>query len=110
MERHSVTAQVKDIADDRKERRLGQIFGFVISIAFITLGATAILASNDTSAQISGAIFGGGGAIGLVSLFVIGREKKTTAPTPNAANDAVPELESADLPSVVDDKKPDKLS
>lgn len=93
MEKISVNAQAADIAAERQERRRGQYFGFGIAIAFIIAGTIAIV-YGTTSAQIMGGIFGGGGAIGMVSLFVIGREKKTEAPTTTTKPGSVAEKSS----------------
>jgi uncharacterized membrane protein len=80
MEKTSVNAQIADLVAERQERRRGQYLGFGIAIAFIVAGTIAII-YGTTLTQIIGGVFGGGGAIGMVSLFVIGREKKTDPPT-----------------------------
>jgi uncharacterized membrane protein len=49
----------------------GQLFGLVIGLTAIVAGATAAA----LRAQWGGAIIGGGGVIGLVSVFVIGRAR-----------------------------------
>jgi uncharacterized membrane protein len=52
---------------------MGQIFGLVI-------GMTAIIAGAVTAyhgAEWAGSFIGGGGVIGLVSVFVLGRRKST---------------------------------
>jgi uncharacterized membrane protein len=88
MEKISVQAQADDILADRAERRRGQAYGFMIALAFILTGSSAILFVEAQAAQICGAIFGGTGAIGLVSLFVIGKEKKLDAPKPKSESSA----------------------
>src|SRR5207302_219214 len=50
---------------------LGQIFGLVIGMTAIISGA--VIASQG--AQWAGGFIGGGGVIGLVSVFVLGRRK-----------------------------------
>ena len=62
IEKRALEAQIADT-------RRGQIFGLVIGLAAIIGGSlTAILSS-----EWAGAFIGGGGVIGLVSVFVIGR-------------------------------------
>jgi len=87
MEKLSVQAQIKDLNDDRLERKRGQIFGLVIALAFILVGGGAAIFAENMSGQIAGAVFGGTGAIGLVSLFVIGKEKKDATPSTNGASE-----------------------
>ncbi|GEM_PF-843460 len=82
MERQSVKAQVDDLSADRLERKRGQVFGLVIALAFILVGAAATIFAGTMAGQIVGAVLGGTGAIGLVSLFVIGKDKKEAVPTP----------------------------
>ena len=65
MEMESQRAQFAD-------RKLGQIFGFAI-------GLVAILAGSVTAvqgAEWAGLGIGGGGVIGLVSVFVLGKRGK----------------------------------
>jgi uncharacterized membrane protein len=58
-------AQEAQIADTRR----GQIFGLVIGLAAIVSGSlTAIFGS-----PLAGGFIGGGGVIGLVSVFVLGQ-------------------------------------
>ena len=76
MEAQSVQAQVNDIPADRLERKRGQIFGLVIALAFILTGGLATVVAQNLAGQIIGALFSGTGVVGVVSLFVIGREKK----------------------------------
>jgi uncharacterized membrane protein len=60
-----VKAQEAQIADTRR----GQIFGLIIGLTAILIGsATAIYGS-----ELAGGFIGGGGVIGLVSVFVLGR-------------------------------------
>jgi len=60
-----IKAQEAQIADTRR----GQIFGLVIGLTAIISGSvTAIYGS-----ELAGGFIGGGGVIGLVSVFVLGR-------------------------------------
>jgi uncharacterized membrane protein len=65
MEERALKAQIWEI-------RLGQIFGFSIGIFTIAAGAFCAI----RGAQIAGSIIGGGGVIGLVSVFIAGRKKE----------------------------------
>lgn len=65
-----VDAQIRDLQQERSERRLGQIFGFLIGTVCISAGAvTAVLGS-----EIGGGFIGSAGVIGLVYVFVVGRQ------------------------------------
>ena len=50
---------------------LGQIFGFIIGLTAIISGAVLSVQGS----QWAGGFIGGGGVIGLVSVFVLGRRK-----------------------------------
>jgi uncharacterized membrane protein len=63
MEEEALKAQIWEI-------RLGQIFGFFIGIFAITAGAYCAINGSQTA----GSIIGGGGVVGLVSAFIIGRK------------------------------------
>ena len=61
-------AQEAQIADIKR----GQVFGLIIGITAIVGGSlTASLGQS-----LAGTFIGGGGVIGLVSVFVLGRYKK----------------------------------
>lgn len=64
MNRIAMTAEVR-------LRLLGQIFGFIVGLTAIISGA--IVAAQGF--QWAGGFIGGGGVIGLVSVFVLGRRK-----------------------------------
>jgi len=70
MERQTLAAQREDLKRDRTEARLGQTFALVIGLAAIVGGVVAAV----MGAQWSGSIIGGGGVIGLVAVFVKGRQ------------------------------------
>lgn len=64
-----LTADVRDRAAERAERKRGQIFGLLIGVIAIVSGSlTAVF-----GAQIPGGFIGAGGVIGLVAVFVFGR-------------------------------------
>lgn len=91
MEKLSVEAQIKDLTAEREERRRGQYLGFGVAIAFIVAGSLAIV-YGTMATQVVGGLFGGGGAIGLVSLFVLGRDKKSDpAVPPKKATEHIPQ-------------------
>ena len=61
-----------DAERDRREAMLGQVFAFVI-------GMTAIIVGGITSvcgAEWAGSFIGGGGVIGLVTVFIKGRRPR----------------------------------
>lgn len=68
----SIDAQIVDAKSDRKEARLGQIFALIIGLTAISAGTYAAV----HNAQVTGSIIGGGGVIGLVSVFIFGRKKQ----------------------------------
>ena len=76
-----------DISEQNKmfsEARLGQLCGLIIGLAAITAGAyTAI-----SGAQWPGGIIGGGGVIGLVSVFIYGRKQPANTPEPPTPSDS----------------------
>lgn len=75
--RHTLEASV--VGKSFEEAARGQRYGLAIGIAAIIAGSiTAIV-----GAPIPGAIIGGGGVIGLVSVFVLGRFFPTSKPAEN---------------------------
>ena len=84
LHRHEIEhkALTADISDQNKmfsEARLGQICGFIIGLAAIIAGVYT--ATNG--AQWPGGIIGGGGIIGLVSVFIYGRKQPHKPPQQN---------------------------
>lgn len=70
LDRRYVEAQVADMRADRHEARLGQWLGFIVALFTIGLGAAvALLASPGFGALISGSA-----VVGLVAVFVKGRQ------------------------------------
>jgi len=51
----------------------GQIFGFIISIIGLAISVSCIL----TGHELGGSILGGGGLLGLVSVFVYGKQRQS---------------------------------
>jgi uncharacterized membrane protein len=71
-------AQAAQIADTRR----GQVFGLIIGLAALVGGSLTAVYASGTAGEIAGGFIGGGGVIGLVSVFVLGRyvvpvERKT---------------------------------
>lgn len=64
MDRRALTAQIV-------VTYLGQVFGLIIGLTAIISGALTAY----HGAQLAGGFIGGGGVIGLVSVFVLGRRK-----------------------------------
>lgn len=71
LEKKAMDSQIADEKAGRREARLGQVFGLIIGI--VTIGLGAYVAVND--AQIPGSIIGGLGITGLVGVFVYGRSR-----------------------------------
>ena len=71
IEHKELTADISDQNKIFSEARLGQICGLIIGLAAIIAGAYT--ATNG--AQWPGGIIGGGGVIGLVSVFIYGRKQ-----------------------------------
>lgn len=65
LEKHAVQSQLK-------QSGRGQIFGLVIGISALAIGGTCAMFGNE----ISGSIIGAGGVTGLVSVFVIGKNRQ----------------------------------
>lgn len=75
MERQTLDAQKDDLMRDRMEARLGQVFALIIGLAAIIGGVVA----SNMGAQWTGSIIGGGGVIGLVAVFIKGRQYAAAA-------------------------------
>lgn len=72
--RHSLEGTV--VSSSFKEAQRGQQYGLLIGVVAIIAGAVTAIAG----APVPGAIIGGGGVIGLVSVFVLGRFFPTSKP------------------------------
>lgn len=70
IENRIVDADIADRQEERNERKRGQFLGF--SIGTIAIIAGAIVAGKGY--QIAGTFIGGGGVVGLVTVFVLGRK------------------------------------
>jgi uncharacterized membrane protein len=70
LERRALAAEIVDERENRRERRLGQIFGFVI--ALVVLSGSVV--SSVLGAQWPGGILGVGGLAALVGVFVFNRK------------------------------------
>lgn len=75
MEEKTLTAEIEAHNKTMIERRLGQIFGFLIGV--ITIGCGTYAATSG--AQWPGGLIGTGGVIGLVTVFVVGNKKADAA-------------------------------
>ncbi len=63
----------------RKDIRLGQILGFTIVTVAIAAGAAAIIFGEGLTASIAGGLIGGGGVVGLVSVFLFAQRESNIA-------------------------------
>lgn len=72
--RHSLEETV--VTSSFKEAQRGQKYGLSIGVVAIIAGAITAVAG----APVTGSIIGGGGVIGLVSVFVLGRFFPTSKP------------------------------
>jgi len=72
LERKTLDAQVEDAKADRSERRLGQIFAFLIGVVAISWGGIAAI----KGAEITGGFIGVGGVAALVWVFIRGQTYK----------------------------------
>ncbi len=64
--------ELEELRSEYAYRRLGQILGFAIGLVAIVTGSITAI----QGAEWAGLAIGGGGVIGLVSVFVIGRQTK----------------------------------
>jgi uncharacterized membrane protein len=68
-EQAALTQDIANHASENRGKARGQHYGLIIGIvAIVTGGVTAVL-----GAPVTGALIGGGGVVGLVSVFVMGR-------------------------------------
>lgn len=72
--RHSLESMV--VTSSFREAQRGQRYGLLIGVVAIIAGAITAIAG----APVPGSIIGGGGVIGLVSVFVLGRFFPTSKP------------------------------
>lgn len=73
-----VTAQVRDVHDDRIEGRIGQITAGVITVVVVTCGTYAIVHGYP----LTGGALSGGTIISLVGIFIWGRTRKPAPEKP----------------------------
>jgi uncharacterized membrane protein len=73
MQERELTAEIELMRRESTEARLGQIFAFVITLAFAGLGAYIITNGHP----IAGTIFGGVGLGSIVSTFIWGRSRQS---------------------------------
>ena len=72
----------RTIADGFRLQGRGQWFGFGIGTIVILAGLLGALYAPNIWGQILSAIIGGGGLVGLVSVFVIGQKRQDSANSP----------------------------
>jgi uncharacterized membrane protein len=71
---------------DFAEGRLGQIFALLIGLTAILVGGVCAL----NGANLAASIIGGGGVIGLVSVFVYGRRHAQSSPAETSEKPQAP--------------------
>ena len=76
IEHLTVVAEIEDLKAARLEARLGQIFAFSIGTIAIIGGCYSAVHGS----QIAGAFIGGGGVVGLVTVFILGRRVQQETP------------------------------
>lgn len=72
MQTKLVDAQIADFKQSRKERRLGQTYGFSIGVISIVAGSLTVILGSP----LAGTFIGSAGVAGLVSVFVLGRREQ----------------------------------
>jgi uncharacterized membrane protein len=72
LEKKAIEADIARGKRRDQEARLGQIFGLIIGLSAIFAGSYAI----QNGSELGGGLIGSGGIIGLVAVFVLGRQKK----------------------------------
>lgn len=72
LQQSHLQAMIADGSKNREETRLGQFLGFSIGTLAILCGTGAVLLGHDTA----GAVIGGTGVAGIVSVFVMGRRPR----------------------------------
>lgn len=65
-------AQIADIPAEREERKRGQLYGLIIGMTCTIGGTICIICGHP----VAGTLFGSSAVIGLVSIFVLGRNAK----------------------------------
>jgi uncharacterized membrane protein len=83
LEKQGLSAAIEDARAERSEARLGQFLGFGIGVVTIVAGTVVAALGHE----ISGAVIGSTGVVGLVSAFIIGR-LHARAQTPQAKEDS----------------------
>jgi len=70
---HRLKAETTLVTSDVTTTRLGQIFGLTMGMTIVMLGFICIMQGHD----LAGSFMSGSSVVGLVSIFVIGRNKRT---------------------------------
>jgi uncharacterized membrane protein len=70
-QKHRQYLEKTALQNDKDEAKLGQICAFLIGVVAIVAGTYAAINGSATA----GSVIGGGGVVGLVSVFILGRKK-----------------------------------
>jgi uncharacterized membrane protein len=70
---HRMSLETKAISEQLSQSKRGQTFGLLIGLTALIGGVICIMTGHEWA----GAFLGGGGLTGLVSVFVIGKNKQT---------------------------------
>ncbi|MGO9230590.1 MAG: DUF2335 domain-containing protein [Bryobacteraceae bacterium] len=88
MEEREVEAQIEGMRAQFSEARLGQVFAFCVSIAFMGCGAAVVIWGHS---QAVGSVFGVMGVSGIVGTFIKGRIAKPERSQPEKPPPAAPQ-------------------
>ena len=80
LESKTLDANIEAMRRQYREARLGQIFALIIALVFVIVGAYVILHGQPWQ----GTILGGAGLGGIVTAFIVGRNKQTSPKEPTA--------------------------
>ena len=80
LESRTLDANIEAMRRQYDEARLGQVFALIIALAFVIVGAYVSVHGQPWS----GTILGGVGLGGIVTAFIVGRNKQTSPKEPTA--------------------------
>jgi len=81
IEKEVLAIQKEDLRRERAERRLGQIFAFVLCTIAILAGVYGVTQSSGPAGQIAGGVVGVGGLASLVIAFITGSRSGVGKPS-----------------------------